>query len=137
MKGFALRTALVLTAFVAFLELAGGIVAGSLALLADSAHVFMDAFALGIAVAASAQAGRPATGRRTFGFARLEVLAALGNGGLLLAVAVLIAVEAVRRFGAPGLPQGGTMAIVAGIGFVVNVGIGLTLRHSARDNINV
>ncbi len=79
-----LRVALVVTLGIALFECAGGYAARSVALLADSAHVFMDAVALGIAVAAQIQARRPATQRRSFGYARLEVLAALANGGLLL-----------------------------------------------------
>ena len=84
------------------LELAGGLRAGSLALLSDAAHVTMDVVALAIALAAAVQAKRPATQRRTYGFARYEILAALANGGLLTAVTVLIAVEAVKRLCAPG-----------------------------------
>jgi cobalt-zinc-cadmium efflux system protein len=84
-RGGKLRFALALTVGVALLELAGGFVSGSLALLSDAAHVFMDAFALGIALAASIQATRPATQRHTFGYARVEVLAALANGALLFA----------------------------------------------------
>ncbi len=132
-----LRTALVLTAAVAALELAGGIVAHSLALVADSAHVFMDALALGIAVVAGAQALRPATARQSYGFARMEILAALLNGGLLFAVTILIVVEALRRFASPELPQGGIMLGVALVGIVVNVGLGFALARTAGDNLNV
>ena len=132
-----LRAALALTIGVALLELAGGLRSGSLALLSDAAHVCMDAVALGIAVAASVQATRPATARQTFGFARVEVLAALANGGLLFAVTVLIAVEAFHRLAQPQLPQGGLMAAVAGIGFATNLGIGVMLAKGAHDNINV
>ena len=83
------------------LELAGGIRAGSLALMSDAAHVTMDVVALAIALAAAVQAKRPATQRQTYGFARYEILAALANGGLLTAVTVLIVVEAVQRLAAP------------------------------------
>jgi len=132
-----LRVAFGLTAMVAALELAGGLAAHSLALLSDSAHVFMDVVALGIALAADLQSRRPATVRQSFGFARLEMLAALANGGLLLAVTVFIVVEAIRRFGAPELPQGGLMIAIAGIGAVVNFGIGISLLHAAQGNLNV
>ncbi len=132
-----LRTALVLTAAVAALELAGGIAAHSLALVADSAHVFMDALALGIAVVAGAQALRPATMRQSYGFARMEILAALLNGGLLFAVSILIVIEALRRFASPELPQGGIMLGVALIGIVVNLGLGIALARTAGDNLNV
>ncbi|HEY0798962.1 MAG TPA: cation diffusion facilitator family transporter [Candidatus Baltobacteraceae bacterium] len=132
-----LGLALVLTAGVAALELGGGIVARSLALLADSAHVFMDAVALGIALAAQWQATRPATQRQTFGFARLEILAALANGALLLAVTILIVIEAVRRLHTPELPSGGVMIVVAAIGASVNLAIGLRLARDAHADLNV
>jgi len=133
-----LGTALALTLAVAVVELAGGIRSGSLALLSDSAHVFMDAVALGIAVAAAAQARRPPSDRRSYGFARFEILAALANGGLLFGVTLLIAVEAVRRFVAPPeLPSGTLMAAFGGVGLAVNLGIGLSLLRNAREDLNV
>jgi cobalt-zinc-cadmium efflux system protein len=132
-----LRTALVLTALIAALELTGGLYAHSLALIADSAHVFMDALALGIAVYAGAQALRPANTRQSFGFARMEILAALLNGGLLFAVTALIVVEALHRFASPTLPQGGIMLGVALVGIVVNLGLGVALSRTAGDNLNV
>jgi len=133
-----LGTALVLTIAVAIAELAGGILSGSLALLSDSAHVFMDAVALGIAVAAAVQARRPPSDRRSYGFARFEILAALGNGGLLFGVTLLIAVEALRRFVAPPeLPSGTLMAAFGGVGLAVNLGIGLSLFRNAREDLNV
>ncbi len=131
-----LRTALVLTVGIALLEVGGGMLSHSLALLSDAAHVFMDAFALGIALAASLQATRPATARRSYGFARIEVLAALANGGLLFAVTVLIAVEAVRRLGTPEVPHGALMSGVAALGLAVNLGIGLSLARGS-ENLNV
>jgi cobalt-zinc-cadmium efflux system protein len=132
-----LRTALVFTAALAVLELAGGLYAHSLALIADSAHVFMDAFALGVATYAAAQALRPANARQTFGFARMEILAALVNGGLLFAVTILIVVEAARRFGSPELPQGGIMLAVALVGIAINLALGFALARTAGDNLNV
>ena len=132
-----LRTALVLTALIAVLELIGGLYAHSLALIADSAHVFMDVLALGIAVYAGAQALRPANVRQTFGFARMEILAALLNGGLLFAVTAFIVVEAVRRFASPELPRGGIMLAVALVGIIVNLGLGVALSRTAGDNLNV
>jgi len=132
-----LRTALVLTACIAILECAGGLVAHSLALVADSAHVLMDTIALAIAVVASIGAQRPANERQSYGFARFEILAALANGGLLFAIAVLIAAATVSRFAAPELPQGRLMAIVAGIGFLTNAGIGWSLLAGSRRDLNV
>jgi cobalt-zinc-cadmium efflux system protein len=136
-RGAPLRTALALTLALALLELGGGLLARSLALVADSAHVFMDAVALGIAVVASIGARRPANERQSYGFARFEILAALANGGLLFAVAVLIAVEAAARFASPELPKGGLMAAFAAGAFVVNVGIGWSLHRGSQNDLNV
>ncbi len=132
-----LKVALVATAGVAVLELAGGLRAGSLALMSDAAHVAMDVVALAIALAAAVQAKRPATQRQTYGFARYEILAALANGGLLTAVTILIAVEAAKRLVHPALPAGGLMAAVAAIGLAVNLAIGLMLVRGSHANLNV
>jgi cobalt-zinc-cadmium efflux system protein len=129
--------ALIATAAIAVLELAGGFVAHSLALLSDAAHVTMDVVALGIALAASIQSTRPANDRHTYGFARLEILAGLGNSGLLLGVTVLIVVEAVKRFMHPELPEGSLMVVIAAIGLAVNVGIGLMLLRTAGHSLNM
>ncbi len=132
-----LATALVFTLGLAVLELAGGFVAHSLALLSDAAHVFMDVLALGIALAAAQQARRPANDRQSYGFARFETIAALVNGMLLFGVTAIIALEAVQRFAVPQTPSGSVMAVVAGLGFLINVGIGLALLRSSRANLNV
>ena len=132
-----LKIALVATTGVAVLELIGGIAAHSLALLSDAAHVTMDVVALAIALIASIQSMRPANERQTFGFARLEILAGLGNSALLLAVTVLIVVEAVNRFMHPELPVGSLMVIVAAIGLAVNLGIGLMLLRADRNSLNM
>lgn len=132
-----LKLALAATAAVALLELGGGIAAHSLALLSDAAHVTMDVVALAIALAASIQSTRPANERQTFGFARLEILAGLGNSALLLAITVLIAAEAVKRFMHPELPDGTLMVGIAAIGLVVNVAIGIMLLRSQAGSLNV
>ena len=130
----ALRVALGAAIFVTIVEVAGGLLSHSLALLADSAHVFMDVVAIAIALVAGAQALRPATARRTYGFARFEILAALLNGGLLFATTIAIAIEAVQRFIHPEKPEGSIMLIAAAIGLIVNVGVGLMLaRGFARQ----
>jgi cobalt-zinc-cadmium efflux system protein len=132
-----LKIALAGTAFVAILEVAGGLRSGSLALLSDAAHVTMDVVALAIAFFASLQATRPANARQTFGFARLEILAALANGGLLFGVTIAIVIEAGRRFAAPVEPQGQLMLVVAAIGLAVNLAIGAMLVRGAHGNLNV
>jgi cobalt-zinc-cadmium efflux system protein len=132
-----LKVALAATAGVAVLELAGGVRAGSLALMSDAAHVTMDVVALAIALAAAVQAKRPATHRQTYGFARYEILAALANGTLLTALTVLIAVEAFRRLLHPELPAGALMAGIAAIGLAVNVTVGVVLARDHHRNLNV
>ena len=132
-----LKIALVATAGIALIELGGGIVSHSLALLSDAAHVTMDVVALAIALAASIHSMRPANERQTFGFARLEILAGLGNSALLLALTVLIVVEAFQRFMHPQLPEGTLMVAVALIGLAVNAGIGIMLVRSAHGSLNL
>jgi cobalt-zinc-cadmium efflux system protein len=132
-----LKIALVATAAIAVLELVGGFTAHSLALISDAAHVTMDVVALAIALVASIQSLRPANERQTFGFARLEILSGLGNSALLLAVTVLIVVEAIKRFLHPALPEGSLMAVIAAIGLAVNVGVGLMLLRSNVQTLNL
>jgi cobalt-zinc-cadmium efflux system protein len=132
-----LKIALVATTAIAAVELGGGIASHSLALLSDAAHVTMDVVALAIALAASIQAMRPANERQTFGFARLEILAGLGNSALLLAVTVLIVVEAIRRFMSPELPEGSLMGLIAAIGLIVNVGVGIMFLRSRGHSLNL
>jgi cobalt-zinc-cadmium efflux system protein len=132
-----LKIALVATALIAILEVTGGFASHSLALLSDAAHVTMDVVALVIALAASIQSVRPANESHTFGFARLEILAGLGNSALLLAVTVLIVVEAVKRFMHPELPEGSLMIVFAAIGLVVNLGVGALLLRSGGHDLNM
>jgi cobalt-zinc-cadmium efflux system protein len=132
-----LKIALLATTAIAAVELGGGIASHSLALLSDAAHVTMDVVALAIALAASIQAMRPANERQTFGFARLEILAGLGNSALLLAVTVLIVVEAIRRFMSPELPEGSLMGLIAAIGLIVNVGVGIMFLRSRGHSLNL
>lgn len=129
--------ALIATALVAVVELAGGIVAHSLALLSDAAHVTMDVVALAIALTAAIQSTRPANERQTFGFARLEILAGLGNSALLLAVTAWIVGEAIARFMHPETPAGSLMVVIAAIGLAVNVGVGLLLLRGAVHTLNM
>jgi cobalt-zinc-cadmium efflux system protein len=132
-----LRFALIATATVAIVECVGGFLAQSIALLTDSAHVFLDVVALSIALAAFHAASRPATRRQTFGFGRTEILAALLNGGLLLGITLVIVYEAVRRLVSPVAPAGTLMASFAAFGMVVNAAVGYSLLRASRHNINV
>jgi cation diffusion facilitator family transporter len=126
-----LAVVLAATGSVFVLEVVGALVSGSLALLADAAHMATDALGIGMALTAVTLAQRPARGRRTFGLQRLEVLAAVANGLLLLGVGVYVVVEAVRRIGDPPDIHSGWMLGVALVGLVVNVG-SLALLHAKQ-----
>jgi cobalt-zinc-cadmium efflux system protein len=118
-------------------EVAFGVVAGSLALLADAAHMLTDAAALGLALAAASFAGRPARGRWTFGFRRLEILAAHINGILLLVVGVGIVFAAVRRLVSPPEVRGGIVLVVALAGIAVNLAAAALLAGPSRGSLNM
>ncbi|HEY7575919.1 MAG TPA: cation diffusion facilitator family transporter, partial [Thermoanaerobaculia bacterium] len=134
-----LRAALLVTASVLVLEVVGGIAAGSLALLADAAHVLGDIAALLLAWAAASLAGRAPTGRHTFGFARAEVLAAFVNAQILLVIGGGILWEGVRRLRNPPTVQTGLMLAFALVGLAGNlIAIRLlTHGHGHKDNLNV
>ena len=132
-----LGVALGLALLVLVLEVVGGLLSGSVALLADAAHVGGDAAGVGLALFAATMAGRPPTPRRTFGWQRLEVLAAAVNAAVLLAVTGWVLVAAVRRLGSPGEVETGTMLVVAAIGLVANAASLLVLSGADRDNLNV
>jgi cobalt-zinc-cadmium efflux system protein len=118
-------------------EVVGGLMSGSLALLADATHMFADAFALGLAASAHFIARRPADDRRHFGYRRAQVLAAFCNGILLLFVLGWISVEAVQRFREPRPIDGGLMFGVALAGLAANA-VAFGILHSANSkNLNV
>jgi cobalt-zinc-cadmium efflux system protein len=133
----ALAAALALTASYTVVEVVGGVLTGSLALLADAVHMLSDNVALVLALVAVWLATRPETSDRTFGYKRAEVLAALANGVLLVALAIWIFVEAVVRLRDPGDVLGGWMLLVAVLGIAVNVAAGFVLARSRRGSINV
>jgi len=134
-----LGAALAIVVVVLLIELLGAWLSGSLALLADAGHMTSDAVGLVVALVASAIAARPATDRHTFGFRRVEVLGALVNGALLTAVAISVAIEAIRRLVTPetdhvnGLP----LLVVAAIGLVANLVAFAILRGGDRDSLNM
>jgi cobalt-zinc-cadmium efflux system protein len=133
----ALTVALILIVGLMAGEVVFGVAAGSLALLADAGHMLTDAAALGLALAAAAYAGRPARGRWTFGFRRLEILAAHVNGITLLVVGLLIVYSAVRRLVSPSEVRGGVVLVVALAGMVVNLIAALLLAGPSRESLNV
>lgn len=128
---------LVLTLGVVGVQAVGGLVSGSLALLADAGHMLTDAAGVGIALLASGLAARPATSARTFGLQRAEVLAALANALLLGGLGVWVVVEAVRRWGEPPEVGTGLMLGVALAGAAANVVGLLLLREGQRESLNL
>ncbi len=127
----------VVTASVFVVELIGGVLANSLALLADAGHMLTDVVGIGLALLAIWFAGRPPTQARTFGFLRLEILAAVVNAVLLFGVAGLILFEAWRRLSQPTEVASGLMLAVALLGLAANgVSIGL-LHRTQRDSLNL
>ncbi|RBY79829.1 cation transporter [Geodermatophilus sp. TF02-6] len=126
-----LAVVLTLTVTVMAAEIAGALASGSLALLADAGHMATDALGIALALGAVTLAQRPAHGRRTFGWQRAEILAAVANGLLLVGVAGYVLVEAVRRIGDPPEIGSGVMLTVAAAGLAANLG-GLALLHRGR-----
>ncbi|HZN17123.1 MAG TPA: cation diffusion facilitator family transporter [Micromonosporaceae bacterium] len=132
-----LWAAFTLLGVVTLVELAAGLVTGSLALLSDAAHLLTDVLGIGMALAAIAVADRPGGGQRTFGLYRIEVLAALANAVLLGGVAAYVLVEAVRRLADPAPVLAGPMFAVALAGLTANVVAFALLRGGARESLNV
>ena len=130
---------LALALLVAFMaaEIAVGIVASSLALLADAAHMLTDAAALALALLAAAFAARPAKGRWTFGFGRAEILAAQANGLTLALLGLWIVYEAARRLADPPEVDAGLVGVVALVGIAVNLGVMRLLSRAERKSLNV
>jgi cobalt-zinc-cadmium efflux system protein len=118
-------------------EVAGGIVFGSLALLADAAHLVSDVAGLAIALGALALTGRPVSARHSFGFARAEVMAALVSALLLLAAGAWILFEGVARLGEPVPVQGAGLAAVATLGLVTNAGIAVLIHRAQGESLNM
>ena len=131
-----LRLAFFLTLIILAAELAGGIVSHSLALLSDAGHVLTDIFALGLAWFATGQAEKSANARKTFGYHRVGILAALINALTLILIAIWILYEAVQRFQHPEPIQPLVMFLSAGIGIAVNLYIGFGLQKE-NNNLNV
>jgi cobalt-zinc-cadmium efflux system protein len=118
-------------------EVAAGIVADSLALLSDAAHMLTDAGAIALALFAAGLARRPAHGGFTFGFRRAEILSAQLNGATLVALAVVIVVEGISRIADPPDVEGGVVLVVALAGIVVNLAATMVLAGANRRSLNV
>jgi cobalt-zinc-cadmium efflux system protein len=133
----ALALALAITASFTIVEVVGGFLTGSLAVLADAVHMLSDNFSLALALVAAWLAAKPATPARTFGFKRAEVLAALANGVLLVALAIWIFVEASTRLSDPPEVLGGWMLAIALVGLAVNVSAAYVLWGTRHESLNV
>src|ERR1022692_2049483 len=133
----ALRAVLVLTVLVAVAEIVGGIVAGSLVLFADAAHMAADAAGIGLSLLAAYFAARPATARRTFGYARAEILAAVVNAVLLFGMAAFIFTAAVRRLMSPSAVHSGLLVVFGLVALAANGASLLLLRRGQAESLNV
>ena len=132
-----LTVALVLIAGFMAVEVVAGLLAGSLALLSDAAHMLTDAASIGLALVAAGLATRPAKGAFTFGFGRAEVLSAQINGAALFVLAGVIALEGIRRLGSPPDVDGSVVAIVGVAGALVNIAAFWALSRSERQSLNI
>ncbi|MGA5116777.1 cation diffusion facilitator family transporter [Streptomyces pseudogriseolus] len=132
-----LRIALAITVFVMVVQIVGGLLADSLALVADSAHMATDALGLGMALLAIHFAGRPPSERRTFGLARAEILAALANCLLLLGVGGYVLYEAIQRFITPAATEGGLAMVFGAVGLAANLVSLSLLMRGQKESLNV
>lgn len=132
-RGRILLLALTLTLGFAFVEAIAGWIAGSLALLGDAGHMLTDSFALGLAAVAAWLSKRPPSARLSYGLGRIEALAALANGVLMLVVIVAICWHAVERLIEPQAVAGETVTMVAIIGLVINLGAAWLLSRGGED----
>jgi len=129
--------ALVLTGAFMIVEVIGGIISGSLALLADAGHMLTDTMALALAAMAFQVCKRPPDGKLTFGYQRFQILAAFVNGLSLLAVVGWIIYEAINRFIEPNEILGETMLVVAAAGLLVNLFSFAVLHSGDQENLNI
>jgi cobalt-zinc-cadmium efflux system protein len=132
-RGTVLKLALALTCAVLVIELAGGLASHSLALLSDAGHVLTDVFALGLAWFAVAQSNRPADARRSYGYHRVSILAALLNAATLIVIVMAIGYEAVQRLANPQPVQGGIVIVTALVGIAINLFVAFGLRREAHS----
>jgi cobalt-zinc-cadmium efflux system protein len=130
-------TALVITAAMLLVEVAGGFLSGSLALLADAGHMLTDVAALGLSLFAFWLSGRPKTHRRTFGWRRFEIFAAFVNGLALWAIAAVIGYEAFKRLSAPSEIKSGLMMAIAALGLAANAIVGVILFRGRERSLNI
>ena len=133
----ALTAVLALTTLIAIAEVIGALITGSLVLIADAAHMTADAAGVGLSLLAAYFAARPATARRTFGYARAEILAAMVNGVLLFGMAAFIFIEAIRRLISPSPVQSGLLIVFGVIALAANGVSLLLLRRGQAESLNL
>jgi cobalt-zinc-cadmium efflux system protein len=133
----ALRIVLLITAVFLGVEAVGGVLSGSLALLADAGHMFTDVASLLLSLIAFKLASRPRSSSRTFGWRRAEIFAAFLNGIALWGIAGLIGYEAVKRISDPVEINDGLMTVVAAAGLLSNIAGGVVLRRAKEHNLNM
>ena len=133
----ALTAVLALTTLIAIAEIIGALVTGSLVLLADAAHMAADAAGVGLSLLAAYFAARPATTRRTFGYARAEILAAMVNALLLFGMAAFIFTEAIQRLMSPSAVNSGLLVVFGVIALTANGTSLLLLRRGQAESLNV
>jgi cobalt-zinc-cadmium efflux system protein len=131
-----LRLALILTAILLVVEVVGGLLSNSIALLADAGHMLTDVAALGLALFVAWFSKQPSTPEKTYGYLRWEILAAFINGSTLLLISAWILWEAVTRLRVPEPVEGGLMLAVATVGLVVNIVAARILVGSSSSNLN-
>ncbi len=132
-----LMVVLALTFFYLIAEVVGGLLTGSLALLADAGHMLTDVGGLALALLAIKFAERPATPERTYGYHRVEILAALTNAVVLIGISIYILYEAYERFLNPPEVQSGTMIFIAVIGLIINIAGVFILRAGSKESLNM
>ena len=132
-----LKIALIIVIIIMLVEVAGGILSNSLALLSDAGHMLVDALALGLSLFAMSIASRPATLTKTFGYHRAEILAALANGSTLIVISLYIFYEAYQRFLEPPTVEAPLMLLVATIGLIANTAVILLLRKGVHRSLNI
>ena len=128
---------LVIVVGVMIAEIIGGIVSQSLALISDAGHMMVDALALGLSLFAVNLAKRPSTLTRTFGYHRVEIMAALANGSILVLVAAFIFIESYQRFSEPSNVRTPIMLLIACVGLAVNIAGIFLLRRGSHVSLNI
>ena len=131
------QIALALTGTFMLVEVAGGILSGSLALLADAGHMLTDTMALALSAIAFRVSSRPADEKRSYGYQRFQILAAFVNGLSLLVIVGWILIEAVQRILTPSVVMGQTMLIVATAGLIINIIVFFVIHGGDQENLNM